>query len=315
MVALLALVGAAPVAAQVAAPPATVAAPAPTIEETLLEFRDLATRMTVPVTIAGAGDAPSSGPWNFIVDTGAERTVVSRELAATLGLSPGPSVRVVALTGPAVVPSVLVPRLAVSSIAAHDIVSPALAARDLGALGMIGIDALQNHAVVIDFARQRMTLRPVRKRRRPAASPRDVVVAARSLYGQLIVTDARWRGRPIAVVVDTGTPVSVGNPALLRLIANARPVGRYRFTSATGELLDAAAVQVQGIEVGGIGFAHVGLAIADAMPFHRLGLGDSPALLMGMDLLRLFKGVQIDFANREIRFTLPPAVGVRVGGA
>ena len=42
--------------------------------------------MTVPVTI-------TAGPYGFIVDTGAQRTVMSRELAGTLGLAAGPSAR------------------------------------------------------------------------------------------------------------------------------------------------------------------------------------------------------------------------------
>jgi len=316
----IALLCAAPAAAQ--APP-TLASPAvpspaaaspaePTAEEILLEFRDLADRMTVPVTIAGAG-AGERGPWNFIVDTGAERTVVSRELASTLGLAAGPNVRVVAMTGPEWVPTVRVPALSVSRIAARGIVSPALGARDMGAVGMIGIDTLQDHSVVIDFARRRMTLKPSKRRRRPVGRD-EVVVTAKSLYGQLIVTDARWRGKRIQVVVDTGTPVSLGNRALLRLMTNARRVGSMNLLSATGRSLTADGVQVQGIEVGGIGFSDVSLAIADAPPFARFGLSDTPALLMGMDLLRLFRGVQIDFANREIRFAMPPTPGVRVGG-
>jgi len=310
MLGLAALLWALPVAAQgVPAAPTAVTPPEPSPEEILLEFRELATRMTVPVTIAEAG------PWNFVVDTGAERTVVSRELAATLGLAPGPSVRVVALTGPEWVPTVRVPSLAVSSIAARGIVSPALAARDLGAVGMVGIDTLQDHSVVIDFDARVMTLTLSKKRRRPPVSRDDVVVTAKSLYGQLIVTDARWRGRRIAVVVDTGTPVSIGNPALARLIANARPAGKVELISATGDILAADALVAQGIEVGGVGFSDVALAIADAAPFRRFGLADAPALMMGMDMLRLFRKVRIDFPNREIRFTLPRGMrdGPRIG--
>ena len=44
----------------------------------------------MPVTIADAG------PYPFVVDTGAERTVISRQLAQTLGLPAGRDVRVTA---------------------------------------------------------------------------------------------------------------------------------------------------------------------------------------------------------------------------
>ena len=49
----------------------------------------------------------------------------------------------------------------------------------------------------------------------------------------------------------------------------------------------------------------VPVAFADAVPFKRFGLDDKPALLLGMDALKLFRRVSIDFANREIRFQLP----------
>ena len=41
---------------------------------------DLDNRMTVPVKLSG------SGPYRFLVDTGADRTAISRELAVKLGL-------------------------------------------------------------------------------------------------------------------------------------------------------------------------------------------------------------------------------------
>jgi len=275
--------------------------------ESVLLLGQLANRMTVPVAIG------AEGPWHFVVDTGAERTVVSRELAARLGLAPGPQVRVMAMNGSSVVPSVLVPALSVSTVARHAITAPALEAGDLGAAGMVGIDALQDHAVLIDFDREQMTLRPSRKRRRAPVGRDDVVVTARSLYGQLIVTDAHWRGKRIAVVVDTGTPVSVGNSALLRLMKGARAEGPMTLISATGAAMRTDLIGVDGLQVGGVGFANVRLAIADAAPFRRFGLSDTPALMMGMDLLRLFRTVQIDFANREIRFTMPR--GALVGDA
>jgi len=99
------------------------------------------------------------------------------------------------------------------------------------------------------------------------------------------------------------------------MIANARPAGKVELISATGDILAADALVAQGIEVGGVGFSDVALAIADAAPFRRFGLADAPALMMGMDMLRLFRKVRIDFPNREIRFTLPRGMrdGPRIG--
>ena len=314
-----ALLAAAAAAAPLPAPSAQLAIapptppPVPLADETLA-LGSAQDRMTVPVSIN------ARGPWHFVIDTGAERTVVSRELAGVLGLAAGPEVRVIAMTGPARVASVIVPALSVSAIARETIQAPALAARDLGAAGMLGIDALQGHSIAIDFARARMTLKPARKRAgtRYAPLPGEVIVAATSLYGQLIVTDAFWHGRRISVIVDTGSPVTVGNGALLAAITGpSRLLGPLDMTSATGETLHTQAFLVDRLEIGGVGLRNVRVAFSDVPPFRRFGLGDTPALMLGMDTLRLFRAVDIDFANREIRFAFPHAASdtaISIGG-
>lgn len=295
-------------AAQVAdAPPA----PPPTDAQTVLAFGASDTRMTLPVSIGG------QGPWRFIVDTGAERTVIARELAGVLGLAPGPIVRVTGMTGTSPVPTVLVPRISVDALPdLTDVVAPALEARNLDALGMIGLDALQGNSIAIDFDTQHMTLRPARRQAPPPPGPDEIVVTARSVMGQLIVTHAHWRRTRIAVVLDTGSPVSIGNAAMLAAILK-RPqqVEPVVITSATGGRLEAPTYLIDRLEIGGIQFGHVPVAISDTPPFRRFGLGNQPALMLGMDLLRQFRRVAIDFPNRRIRLTLPRAPDARPGPA
>lgn len=277
-------------------------APVPLSDEALVALGAATGRMTVPVSI------DARGPWNFVVDTGSERTVVSRELAGVLGLAAGPRLRILAMTGPSEVASVIVRHLSVSTVTREAIEAPALGAHDLGAVGMLGIDALQGHAVSIDFDHDRISLRPSRRRsgRASSAAPGEIVVTARSLFGQLIVTNAFWRGTRIAVVIDTGSPVTVGNTALLAAITRRpRLIGPMTLTSATGGTLSTTAFAVDQLDIGGIGFRNVPVAFSDVPPFRRFGLADTPALLLGMDALKLFRRVDIDFANREIRFTAP----------
>lgn len=297
--------------------PGAAAVPAQDPETALAEaltlvLGDAGQRMTVPVRVAGRG------PWGFIIDTGSERTVIGRELAGVLKLSPGPAVRVTAMTGVANTGTVRVPHLAVSEasgIAATAVEAPTFATRDIGAAGMLGVDALQGHRVVIDFDRSTMAVTPSTRRARARPSyGDDVVVSARSLYGQLIVTDARIGSKRVSLVIDTGSPVSIGNPALLKALGRRRSVGQVQAVSVTGDLLTAAGYSVDGLSLAGVTLNNVPVAIADAAPFHRFMLTERPAILIGMDVLRLFRTVQIDFANREIRFRLPRnvLVGPRV---
>ncbi len=289
-------------AAQVPAVPA-VSTPTPDADPAAADdewsLREQESRMTVPVSIAGKGD------WPFVIDTGAERTVVSRELATLLALAPGRQVRVTTMAGTSPTPTAQVPLLKVSRLAPSLIEAPVYARRHLGAQGMLGLDALQGHRVAIDFDRSRMTLVPSRKQRRVAARQSDeIVVVARSVFGQLIVTDARWHNRRIAVVVDTGSAVTVANSAFRKLLGDKPSIGRWDLIAASGEKFGADAFLLDRLQIGGITMSDVPIGVADVAPFQRFGLGDKPALLLGMQTLRSFRMVEIDFPNRSIRFTM-----------
>ncbi len=289
--------------------PAPPAARQPAADQ--LDFTSETMRMTVPVTIG------VHGPYRFVVDTGAERTVIARELADTLGLAAGGTVRVTAMAGSADVATAVIPSLSVGSATAGAaltgtrIEAPALVQRDLGAAGLVGIDTLKGHALTIDFATGTMTVVPATRRVRAARFGRDdIVIRARNLLGQLIVTDASYRGRKIRVVIDTGSAVSMGNLALRKIVApRAAQTIPVRLLSVTGAVFKADYTQVDRITVASVGLDHLPVAFSDAPPFARLGLVERPALLLGMDALRLFGRVRIDFANREVRLAQPKAAG------
>ena len=142
VLALLAL-SARPIAAQEIAAQ-EIAPPSMTIDTAI----DVVDRMTVPVTIDGRG------PFPFVVDTGADRTVVSRELATALGLAAGGPATMHSMSGVGQVSTVLVERLGVGGRTRDDeLRAPALAEIHLGAKGLLGVDSLKGRRVVMDFAR------------------------------------------------------------------------------------------------------------------------------------------------------------------
>jgi predicted aspartyl protease len=298
--ALTALLSGGSLPAQSVPPIPLIAAEQPPVPTEALTFGEESSRMTVPVSIGGRG------PYEFVVDTGAQRTVVSHDLAGLLGLKAGRRVRVTAMTSVAVVDTVQVPSLTLSKIAASAIEAPALDQANMGAPGMLGIDALQGHVVSIDFDDREMAVRPARKRSHALPRPGEIVVTAKSRFGQLIVTDAHWHNQRVSVVVDTGTAVTVANPAFVRMVGKAwKPLGKISLISALGEMMNADYISVDRLQIGDVTFHDVPVAVADAEPFHRFDLVDQPSLLLGMDALRLFRNVDIDFANREIRFSMP----------
>jgi predicted aspartyl protease len=264
--------------------------------------RDLNARLTVPVTIDGGGT------YQFVVDTGAERTVLSRELAERLTLAPAQPVTLLSIAGQDQVQTAVVPglRLTASRDRMEAFDAPLLSEYHLGAVGMLGIDSLQTKRVVLDFKAMRMSISEAPKSTR--ADSDEIVVMARRRLGQLILVDAEAEGQKVNVIIDTGSAVTIGNPALrARLEARKRlgPVVPISITSVTGGQTPADYTSVHKIRIGGVTLQDMPIAFADAQIFHRLGLDGRPALLLGMDALRLFDRVSIDFANRNVRFLMP----------
>lgn len=272
-------------------------------DETLGYRADESLRMTVPVTIAG------QGPFRFVVDTGAERTVISRELAATLGLSSAGDVWLASIADVQQVPTVTIPRLGFGRRAMENVRAPALLEQNLGAQGMLGVDSLSGQRIVLDFGRReiRIARSQVQEERWPADT---IVVRGRTRLGRLILTDAFVDGQRVRVIVDTGSPVTIGNAVLRdRLAARNRadPLRVLELTSVTGVKFNVDYTQTRRIRLGGALVHDLPIAFADLRLFEELDLNDRPAILLGMDALRLFDRVSIDFATRRVQLLPGPS--------
>jgi predicted aspartyl protease len=269
--------------------------------------RDKAARMTVPVSIDGRG------PYRFLIDTGAERTVISEELARELSLGAGRSVQMHSMSGVGEVGTVVIPNLRVSAKTIDGINAPALSRRYLGAEGMLGVDSLQSQRVLFDFKRKTMTVS--RARLNEETYDRDaIVIRARNMFGRLILADARADGQKVWVIIDTGSQATIGNEALRRKLTSRRKLAAtvpIELVSVTGGIVTADYTKISGLVIGGVTLTDMPIAFADVHPFRKLGLTRRPAILLGMDALGVFDRVSVDFANRKVRFVMPGQTGRR----
>lgn len=277
---------------------------------------DRAQRMTVMVSVAG------QGPFAFLVDTGSERTAISRQLATKLGLGVGAPVRVHSILGTEMVATVNIPRLGVGSQALSVIDAPTFEAANIGASGILGIDSLRAQRVVFDFKAGEMRVAP--SRHANVVVDKDmIVVRARSRQGRLILTRVTLDGIAIAAIIDTGAQVSVGNLPLLRRLRRAGGVSAKRdaagvsangavIEAVTGETRKVDLARVRRLDLGEIELTDVAVAFSDARIFTALGYDNRPAILLGIDALRAFDQVSIDFGQRKVRFVVPEATRARV---
>ena len=253
-------------------------------------------RMTVPVTIMG------QGPFRFIIDTGAQATVISLALADQLELHDR---RMAQLVGMNSVRDVAIARLPDVSLGSRSFPierAPLVEAENIGiADGILGLDGLQGSRVLLDFESNEISVADQRQSR----SGYEIVVRARRREGQLIIAQAELDGIRTAVVVDTGAQHSVGNAELLRRLRRARSLGDGLMTDING-VESSGNIRAAGqLQIGRARLSNLAIVFANSPTFHHLGLDDQPALLLGMSELRLFDRVAIDFRTREVLFDLP----------
>lgn len=295
---------------------ATVEKPAVADDEIIPGFEqqfviDRSDRMTVPVSINGSITYP------FIVDTGAERTVIATDLAKTLKLEQGPQLKLATITGAAFADSYMIENLKMNSINVELIEAPGLERSNLGAYGLLGIDSLEEHKVLLDFKNSKMDVLPSKRKSKLGKLERGmIVVTAKRRAGRMILSDAEVGGVKVDIILDTGAQSTMGNNALRDRLRK-RDL-RFDFVpvqlrSVTGDFLTGEFTQVRDIAIGGVSISDLPVTFADNYAFTALKLDRKPAILLGMDALKLFDRVMVDFANRRVGFDLPKGAGTRTG--
>lgn len=264
-------------------------------DSVLAASSDVSDRVTVPVTVNGRG------PFPFIVDTGSTTTVVSDALAAQLRLPGAGNLLVKAATGPVESSGVRVESLAVGGRRFSDMHMPVLARQNIGGLGILGIDAVSRQKLVMDFRANQMLLTASSRR---GEDPMAIVVTAKSKYGQLLLVDAEVEGMPIYVILDTGSQLTIGNLTMREMLERHRAQYEVEVTSVTGGSVTAPIGLLRHVGLGHLGVSDLRVAYSDLYTFDQFDLHDKPAMLLGMDTLRRFARVSVDFPAREVRFSL-----------
>nr|WP_314443456.1 retropepsin-like aspartic protease [uncultured Sphingomonas sp.] len=263
-------------------------------------------RMTVDIAVG------AQGPFRFLVDTAADRSAVSHQVATKLKLAPGRDAMLHSVTGVSRVSTASLRGMQVSARTLPDVNAPLLDADHVGADGILGTDVLRSATVRFDFRARQLSIAPAARERYRSSDPNTVVVEARRRSGRLIVTEAELDGQRLTVVLDTGSELSVGNDALRRALARRGQLSREQpivLGSVTGKSLPASYMVTRHLDIGGVGLTGLGIAFAEAHTFKALGINNRPALLLGMNALHAFDSLTIDMADRKLRFVMPATAG------
>jgi hypothetical protein len=262
-----------------------------------VKAREVETRLSVDVQVNGRG------PYHFVVDSGADTSAVGLHIAHDLELPLGTPAVLNGTTDRSIVDRVRVATLSVGPTTISNLELPALRELDLGGEGLIGIDALIEQRLLMDFEKRVIKVEDARIPAKPL--PGEIVVIGYRRHGQLILTEVRAGRTAVEAVIDTGSQVTIGNSALRdKLLRGGHEFWKVQATGVTGVTVPLEMARIDELQLGPVILNDVPIAFADVPPFALFGLDKEPALLLGTDLLATFRRVSLDFRARKVRFQL-----------
>lgn len=259
-------------------------------------------RVVAPVMVNG------QGPFRFIVDTGANRSVVSQNLAERLGLPTIGEGVVHSVHGATPAPLVAVDTLRYGNLPVPGSQMPMLQGAMLaGEQGLLGVDGMQDRRLRLDFEEQCIEIVPA-NRARPLGRA-WTRLRGELRFGNLVVVQGRIDGMRVNVLIDTGSNVSLGNHMLHRMLAersryarNSEGFGRA-YTAGDPVVLDTAII-VPELDIGELNMTDLLLFVGDFHVFSLWGLDQEPTVLVGMDVLSQTRAMAIDYRRATVYFRL-----------
>ncbi len=264
----------------------------------LTTVADLYRRMTAAVMVNGRG------PYPFIVDTGANQSVIAAELAAQLALPPGDEQPLNSVAGVQITPTAHA-SLQIGNLQANQAVLSVLPAAAIGGSGMLGLDQLDGGRLTLNFRAQTMSIEGGRE---PPLADDEIRLKAHRHNGQLTLVDADLAGIHITAFLDSGAQDSIGNMALRELAITRYPSTIWThvpIVSVTGQTITGEMADLPTLRIGTLHVPDWPMAFADLHTFQMWNLTDRPAILIGVDILSRFETVCLDFNRDEVRLRLP----------
>ncbi len=257
-------------------------------------------RIMVPVFIN------QQGPYAFVIDTGASRSVVAPHVAVALGLHPDMNrlLELRGVTGAEVVPSVFVRELKAGELVLTKqtlpLVTPGVFA---DADGILGVDGFEGMCLSANFVRRTVA---ILKNGCPRSSSDWARAKGSFRFGGLLTVKARMRGPSrVQAIIDSGADRSLGNLALLKALkleqkadnpSTATNVFGATSHRAIGNLLPTPTMYLGDLEI-----ADLKVTFGDFDVFRLWDLEHEPAIVIGMDVLGTVDALMIDYRRGELR--------------
>ncbi|HEY7887654.1 MAG TPA: aspartyl protease family protein [Steroidobacteraceae bacterium] len=289
-------------------PPASAAKPDPSdLLFASPTHMDRVGRIVAPVWING------KGPYRFLVDTGADGSLLSARLVRALGLLPNgtPDEQVQGTTGIEQLPCVTIADLRIGSIVKHNVrvpvsSSPVMTGLD-GILGMAGFGPVR---VMVDFQHNRVAID-----RTSRALPSDFLdIPAERTSGGLLVIPAHVGGVAVEAVLDTGATETLGNAALRQALIRyaAKTATEARIYGVTKQISNGGISHSPTVYIGDAEIRNLGIVYSNIPIFRIWHLDSRPALIIGMNALGVVDALVLDYPSARVYLRPVPPQGLSV---
>jgi hypothetical protein len=256
-------------------------------------------RVMAPVYVNGVG------PFAFVVDTGASSSVISPRVVRRLALVPDRARAKLlrGITGSEPVPTVAVASITAGEITLLDNELPVVEPRVFAdADGILGADAFAHGCLYVNFAESTVS---VLRQGCPRVGETWETLRAELRFGGLPVVRARVGKTGVSAIVDTGAEQSLGNRPLLAAMGMEEkildPRTRRQVFAATSQAVFGNLLPAPRVRLGGIDIDNLHLVFGDFEVFRMWGVDQSPALVLGMDLLGTTQALMIDYRRSQLR--------------
>ncbi len=258
-------------------------------------------RPTAKVMLNGAG------PFEFLVDTGANTTVITMRRALQIGAAMGGVATVNGTTGTAQMPIATIKHLETGAVDASDlrvavIEDKALPRQD----GILGADVFAGKRLAFDIQHRRVSVETSRRS--------HIFGAIHGMSSNMHVRNGRlaeidgFIGRVrVRMMLDTGADNCIINPALDVALTKAFPrlkrVERATVVGVTGQVLIGQYISLPDIRFGNVTLRDAGGVVSDAPIFDLWDLKETPAMIVGVNVLSRLAGFSIDYGARMFEAT------------
>lgn len=253
-------------------------------------------------------DINGQGPFRFILDTGANRSVLSQALARRLGLSQSGVGEVHSVDSAELAMLVNVESLSFGTLHLSGGETPVLDSPMLdGEQGLLGVDGMAGRLLHVDFTKNCVE---IYEDAAPISMKGWLSVPARIRFGSLLMVQGQIMGVRVNVLIDTGSDISLANERFREalLVVGARSV-EYRnghaFTAGR-PIVFTRRVWTPRLFLGRTVVENVNAYIGDFHIFDVWGLQHEPTLLIGMDVLERAREMAIDYESGVVHFRKQP---------